>query len=65
MNSIGLPIINPLCAKFFRGDINIYLHFVSLVHIGMTQVLKNPFLSKRRTYISYIFNIMVADVLVT
>ena len=32
--------LNPLHAKFFRGNINIYLHFVSFFHIDMTQVLK-------------------------
>ena len=32
--------INPLRAKFFRWNINIYLHFMSLLHIDMTQVLK-------------------------
>ena len=32
--------INPLRAKFFRGNIHIYLHFVSFIHIVMTQVLK-------------------------
>ena len=32
--------VNPLRAKFFRGNINIYLHFVSFLHIDMTQVLK-------------------------
>ena len=32
--------INPLRAKFFRGNINIYLHFMSLLHIDQTQVLK-------------------------
>ena len=31
--------LNPLHAKFFRGNINIYLHFVSFIHIDMTQVL--------------------------
>ena len=31
---------NPLRAKFFRGNINIYLHFMSLRHIDMTEVLK-------------------------
>ena len=30
--------VNPFCAKFFRG--NIYLHFMSLLHIDMTHVLK-------------------------
>ena len=34
--------VNPLHAKFFRGNINIYLHFVSLLHIDMTHVLKIP-----------------------
>ena len=31
---------NPLCAKLFRGNINIYmyLHFMSLVHSDMTQI---------------------------
>ena len=32
--------LNPLHAKFFRGNINIYLHFMSLLHIDMTHVLK-------------------------
>ena len=32
--------INPLRAKFFRGNINIYLRVMSLLHIDMTQVLK-------------------------
>ena len=32
--------LNPLSAKFFRGNINIYLHFVSFLHIDMIQVLK-------------------------
>ena len=29
----------PLRAKFFRGNINIYLHFVSFLHIDTTQVV--------------------------
>ena len=32
--------INPLRAKFFRRNINIYLHFMSFLHIDLTQVLK-------------------------
>ena len=32
--------INPLRAKFFRGNINTYLHFMSLLRIDMTHVLK-------------------------
>ena len=31
---------NPLRAKFFRGNINIYLHFVSFLHIDTTQVVE-------------------------
>ena len=34
------PDVNPLHAKFFRGNINIYLHFVSFLHIDTTQVSK-------------------------
>ena len=33
-------LVNPLRAKFFRGNINIYLHFVSFLHINMTQVVE-------------------------
>ena len=32
--------LNSLPAKFCSGDINIYLHFMSLLHIDMTQVLQ-------------------------
>ena len=32
--------INPLRAKLFRGSINIYLHFVSFLHIDTTQVVE-------------------------
>ena len=31
-------VFNPLRAKFFRWNINIYLHFVSFLHIDMAQV---------------------------
>ena len=31
---------NPLRAKFFRGNISIYLHFMSLLPIDMAHVLK-------------------------
>ena len=27
-------------AKFFRGNVNIYLHFVSFLHIDSTQVVE-------------------------
>ena len=32
--------VNPLRAKFFREIINIYLHFVSYLHIDTTQVVE-------------------------
>ena len=32
--------LNSLRAKFCRGNTNVYLHFMSLLHIDMTQVLK-------------------------
>ena len=31
---------NPLHAKFFRRNKNIYLHFMSFLHIDMTQVVE-------------------------
>ena len=36
----GFEAINPLRAKFFRGNINIYLHFVSFLHTDTTQVVE-------------------------
>ena len=39
----GMPsekLFSPLRANFFRGNINIYLHFMSFIHIDLTQVLK-------------------------
>ena len=35
-----LRIFNPLRAKFFRGNVNIYFHLMPLLHIDLTQVLK-------------------------
>ena len=32
--------INPLHAKFSRGNIKIYLHFVSFLHIDKAQVVE-------------------------
>ena len=59
--------VNPLRAKFFRGNINIYLHFVSFLHFGTTQVVEIlPQIRQEPTYSSfYIVNIMAADVLAT
>ena len=33
-------LLNPLRAKFFSENINIYLHFVSYLHIDTTQVVE-------------------------
>ena len=35
-NVCSLNYINPLHAKCFWGNINIYLHFMSLLHIDLT-----------------------------
>ena len=32
--------LNPLRAKLFKGNKNIYLHFMSFLHIDLTRVLK-------------------------
>ena len=31
---------NPLCAEFFWGNKNIYLHFMSFLHIDMAQIVE-------------------------
>ena len=38
--SLTHTFINPLRAKFFRWNINIYSHFVSYLHIDTTQVVE-------------------------
>ena len=44
-------LFNPLRAKFFRGIINIYLYFVSFLHIHTTQVVEiRPQIRKEPTY---------------
>ena len=49
--SVTLHLINPLRAKFFRGNINIYLHFVSFLHIDTTQVVESlPQIRQEPTY---------------
>ena len=35
-----MQLLNPLRAKFIREGINIYLHFVSYLHIDTTQVVE-------------------------
>ena len=48
---MGILNLNPLSAKFFRGNINIYLHFVLFLHIDMTQVVENfPQIRQEPTY---------------
>ena len=43
--------INPLRAKFFRENMNIYLHFVSFLHIDTTQVVEIlPQIRQQPTY---------------
>ena len=55
---------NPFRAKFFRGNINIYLHFVSFLHIqGYDAGSWNRSSNNTRTYLFYIVNIMAAGVL--
>ena len=53
-NGWGEPLtflINPLHAKFFRGNINIYSHFVSFLHIDATQAFEIlPQIRQEHTY---------------
>ena len=43
--------LNPLHAKFFRGNKNIHLHFMSSLHIDMTLVVGVlPQVRQRLTY---------------
>ena len=56
--------LNPLHAKFFRGNMNIYLHFMPLFHIDMTQIVEiHPHVRPGPAY--SIVNIMAADDLAT
>ena len=55
--------INPSGAKFFGGNKNIYIHFMSFLHIDMTQVVE--MLSLVRIYLFYMANIIGADDLAT
>ena len=58
-----MDILNPLQAKFFLGNIKLYLHFISLPHTDMTQVIEILPQVRQRTYPIYIVNIMSADAL--
>ena len=42
VGSVTYPCLNPLRAKFCREKINIYLHFMSFLHINKTQVVEIP-----------------------
>ena len=53
--------LNSLRAKFFRGNINMYSYFMSFLHTDTPKVIE----ILPRTYLFYIVNIMVADVLAT
>ena len=53
-------ILNPLRAKFFRGNKNIYLHFMSFPHIGLTHVVEISSWKTRHCPV-YLVNIMAAD----
>ena len=58
--------VNPLYATFFRGNINIYLYFVSFLHIDTMQVVEIlPQIRQEPTGLFCIVNIMAADVLAT
>ena len=49
--TIDIPNINPLHAKFFMGNKNVYLPFTSFLHIDMTQVVEIfPQVSQELTY---------------
>ena len=45
-----LQYINPLRAKFIRRSINMYLHFMSFLHIDMTQVVEISQVRQEPTY---------------
>ena len=64
-NIISKQRINPLHAKFFTGNKNIFLHFMPYLHSDMPQGSWNPSSSKTRTHLFYKINIMAADVLAT
>ena len=66
LHGVSLLKINSLRAKFRRGIINIHLHFMSLLHIDMSQVLKIlPQVRLGPTHSTSISWLMAADVLAT
>ena len=49
--------VKPLHAKFFSGNKNIYVHFMALLHIDMTQVVQiSPHIREGLTYSIYYFS---------
>ena len=44
-------VLNPLCAKFFRRNKNIYQHNISFLHTDMAQVVED--LSQVRQELTY------------
>ena len=56
-------VVNPVCAKFVIGDINIYLHVIS--QQWHATGIWNPLLYMTMTYLFCIVTIMAADDLVT
>ena len=39
-SSFSITKVNSLHAKFFRGNINMYLHFVSFIHTDMPKIIE-------------------------
>ena len=58
-------LINPLRAKFFRGNIKHMVTFYVITAHWYNTGTENPSSSKTGTYIFFIVNIMTADVLAT
>ena len=64
MKSCGLLCVNPLHTNFFIGN-KTYIYILCHSPHWHDTGSWNPFSSKTRTYLFYIVNIMVADVLAT
>ena len=65
LKAVSLKAFNPLCVKFFRGNKNIYLHFISFLHIDLPEVVE--ILPQVRQGLAYsnLVNIMAVDDLAT
>ena len=65
-SNIGfIMILNPVCAKFFRGNIKHICTFYVIPPHWYDTGGWNPSSNKTRTYLFYIINIMAAGVLAT